>query len=101
MKNYPLLIPKKIALLISITGFFAIFFGILLKISHWYFGLVTGDILIPFGVILTYSIWFVVLNDLLNNYVKNKNLWLIGMFLFSGAIANFYLYFRESILKDS
>ena len=101
MKTYPLLIPKKIILPISIMGFVFTFTGTLFKLSHWHFGFITPNIFLFVSIVFSLLSIFVVLLDIAKNPLKNKLLWIIPLLFVGNLVAIIYLINREVHLRKA
>ena len=74
MKTYPLLIPKKIILPISVLGFIITVIGSLFKLSHWSFGIFTPKLLLSISIVFSLFAIFVVSLDIIKNPIKNNRI---------------------------
>ena len=99
MKTYPLLIPKKIILPISVLGFIFTVIGTLFKLSHWSFGIFTPNLLLSISIVFSLFAIFVVLLDIIKNPIKNKFLWIIPLLFVGNIVAMIYLMNREAHLR--
>ena len=101
MKTYPLLIPKKIILPISVLGFIITVIGALFKLSHWSFGIFTPNLVLSISIVFSLLSIFVVLLDIAKNPIKNKLLWIIPLLFVGNLVTIIYLINREVHLRKA
>lgn len=95
----PLLLNRKLTMFFALSGFFLIILGSWFKINSLEINFLNGHILLIPGIVLHSIAFIVVLYDLIVNPVKNKSMWLTGIFVFSSVTVIFYLMNRDSHMK--
>lgn len=98
----PLLINRKTALALALTAFVLVILGSLLKMNQTEIAsFLHSNVVLGIGLALHFTAFFVVLYDLIVNPVRNKIMWLIGIFIFSSVTVIFYLITRDNHLERS
>ncbi|WP_304343560.1 hypothetical protein [Chryseobacterium koreense] len=95
MMEHPLLIPKRYLLPMAVFGLVVVLLGAYMRIAHWNFGELSGNIVIDLGVVLSAIVWFIVITDIFRNRNKYSIFWVIGMILFGSVTTIFYLLKRN------
>ena len=59
-----------------------------------------ADLLLIIGIIFFFTYWIIVLSDIVQNKVYNKNIWYLMMFLIPAVAPIIYLLFRQKLLES-
>lgn len=86
-------------MIFALTAFLLIIAGSLFKLNHTDFYFLNGNNLLIPGIVFHSIALLVVLYDLIVNPVRNKFMWLIGIFTISSITVIFYLFNRDHHLK--
>jgi flagellar biosynthesis protein FliQ len=88
----PLLISKNTTLIIAIMGALISIFGAWIRIYQFSNNFIPNStIFLSIGLVMSLIAWFVVFYDIMLNPLRNKFLWIIGMFFASLITVIFYL----------
>ena len=99
MEEHKLPIDKKILLTLAIIGFAIVIISAYPKITNKNFAENYSQLTLGGALLFQIIPWFVVLIDLIRNQIRNKLMWLVGMFAFSSLTVVLYLINREKHLR--
>ncbi len=99
MKEYKLPTNKNFLLSLSVTAFVLMIFSTYLKITDGNYAQNNADLIIAIAMFFHIILWFVIIIDMIRNQIKNKTMWIVGMFMFSSITLITYLITRENHLQ--
>lgn len=82
---------KEFLLIFAIIGMLMLLFGAFLKIIHYSFGFLTGNLVLSMALFMSFIVWLFVLFDIFRSKTKNSLLWILGMLFFSTVTPIIYL----------
>ena len=86
---------KELLLIFSILGLLMLLFGAFLKITHYSFGFLTGNLVLSVALFMSFIVWLFVFFDIFRSKTKNSLIWIIGMFLFASITPIIYLIYKK------
>ena len=82
---------KEFLLIFSILGLLMLLFGAFLKITHYSFGFLTGNLVLAVALFISFIVWILVFFDIFRSKAKNSLIWILGMLFFSTVTPIIYL----------
>lgn len=98
MRPSPMIIDRKILLVVAVLSFLTVLMGAWLKITHISFGPFTANFLLTIGIIPGLLVWLAVLYDIIKHSFRNSLLWVIGIFCFGSLVSIIYLVQRDQLV---
>lgn len=97
MNNRDFRLSFKTVWFLVIGNFLFTFFGTLAKLQHWDH----AEVYLMIGVILFFQTWLIILIDMVKNKIRNKNFWIITMFIIPSLVPIFYMIQRDKLIEIS
>ncbi|MBS1549942.1 MAG: hypothetical protein JSS94_08790 [Bacteroidetes bacterium] len=95
MKEQPLYLNKKTALVMATLGLLSFAFSFYLKFNTSQSDLSSIDFILGIGALLQFVVWLIVMVDIIRNPIHNKWMWYISLFTFAPLACILYLINRD------